>query len=85
MDQAHYLHILHPKSTYSIGQKLNVGAQTHKVAKRKIKVGTSQLQKYKNNLFMYFPVVQMVEHGASNAKIMGSIPRESKSWSNVKL
>ncbi len=26
----------------------------------------------------------MVEHGASNAKIMGSIPRESKSWSNVK-
>ncbi len=31
-----------------------------------------------------FPVAQMVEHGASNAKIMGSIPRESKSWSNVK-
>ncbi len=27
-----------------------------------------------------FPVVQLVEHGASNAKIMGSIPRESKSW-----
>ncbi len=27
-----------------------------------------------------FPVAQMVEHGASNAKIMGSIPRESKSW-----
>ncbi len=26
-----------------------------------------------------FPVAQMVEHGASNAKIMGSIPRESKS------
>ncbi len=26
----------------------------------------------------------MVEHGASNAKIMGSIPRESKSWWNVK-
>ncbi len=26
------------------------------------------------------PVAQMVEHGASNAKIMGSIPRESKSW-----
>ncbi len=25
-----------------------------------------------------FPVAQMVEHGASNAKIMGSIPRESK-------
>ncbi len=22
----------------------------------------------------------MVEHGASNANIMGSIPRESKSW-----
>ncbi len=31
-----------------------------------------------------FPVVQIVEHGASNAKTMGSIPRESKSWSNVK-
>ncbi len=31
-----------------------------------------------------FPVAQIVEHGASNAKIMGSIPRESKSWSNVK-
>ncbi len=26
----------------------------------------------------------MVEHCASNGKIMGSIPRESKSWSNVK-
>ncbi len=26
-----------------------------------------------------FPVAQMVEHGASNAKIMGSIPRENKS------
>ncbi len=31
------------------------------------------------------PVAQMVEHDASNAKIMGLIPRESKSWSNVKL
>ncbi len=27
-----------------------------------------------------FPVAQIVEHGASNAKIMGLIPRESKSW-----
>ncbi len=27
-----------------------------------------------------FPVAQMVEHGTSNANIMGSIPRESKSW-----
>ncbi len=27
-----------------------------------------------------FCVSQLVEHGASNAKIMGSIPRESKSW-----
>ncbi len=26
-----------------------------------------------------FPVAQLVEHGARNAKIMGSIPRESKS------
>ncbi len=31
-------------------------------------------------LYYSFPVAQMVEHGASNAKIMGSIPRESKSW-----
>ncbi len=31
-------------------------------------------------LLQGFPVAQMVEHGASNAKIMGSIPRESKSW-----
>ncbi len=30
-----------------------------------------------------FPVAQLVEHGVSNAKIMGLIPRESKSWSNV--
>ncbi len=30
--------------------------------------------------FVSFPVAQLVEHGASNAKIMGSIPRESKSW-----
>ncbi len=30
--------------------------------------------------FLSFPVAQMVEHGASNAKIMGLIPRESKSW-----
>ncbi len=27
-----------------------------------------------------FPVAQLVGHGVSNAKIMGSIPRESKSW-----
>ncbi len=27
----------------------------------------------------HFPVAQLVEHGASNAKITGSIPRESKS------
>ncbi len=34
-----------------------------------------------NTLFVNvsFPVAQLVEHGASNAKIMGSIPRESKS------
>ncbi len=36
---------------------------------------------YEYFTFFYFsfPVAQMVEHGASNAKIMGSIPRESKS------
>ncbi len=35
---------------------------------------------YWNFTEIRFPVAQMVEHGASNAKIMGSIPRESKSW-----
>ncbi len=30
-------------------------------------------------ILLGFPVAQMVEHGASNAKIMGSVPRESKS------
>ncbi len=39
----------------------------------------------RNDFWLSSPVAQMVEHGASNAKIMGSIPRESKSWSNVKL
>ncbi len=29
---------------------------------------------------MSIPVAQLVEHGVSNAKIMGSIPRESKRW-----
>ncbi len=33
-----------------------------------------------NSPLLSFPVAQVVEHGASNAKIMGSIPRESKSW-----
>ncbi len=32
------------------------------------------------HLSQSFPVAQMVEHGASNGKIMGSFPRESKSW-----
>ncbi len=41
--------------------------------------------KFQVKFILGFPVAQMVEHGASNAKIMGSIPRESKSWSNVKL
>ncbi len=31
-------------------------------------------------MYKSFPVAQLVEHGVSNAKIMGSIPRESKSW-----
>ncbi len=30
-------------------------------------------------LLYSFPVAQLVEHGVSNANIMGSIPRESKS------
>ncbi len=33
----------------------------------------------KNSHDTCFPVAQMVEHGANNTKIMGSIPRESKS------
>ncbi len=40
---------------------------------------------YYDIFLVSFPVAQVVEHGASNAKIMGSIPRESKSWSKVKL
>ncbi len=38
------------------------------------------LKKLFFSLNIGFPVAQMVEHGARNAKIMGSIPRESKSW-----
>ncbi len=34
----------------------------------------------KAQMYYSFRVAQLVEHGASNAKIMGSIPRESKSW-----
>ncbi len=42
---------------------------------------TALIYIYILQLYIYsFPVAQMVEHGASNAKIMGSIPRESKSW-----
>ncbi len=37
------------------------------------------LKELKTNMY-YFPVAQLVEHDVSNAKIMGSIPRESKSW-----
>ncbi len=36
--------------------------------------------KFAKNLKIGFPVAQLVEHGVSNAKIMGSIPRESKTW-----
>ncbi len=43
-----------------------------------------QIDRDVNSRDVGFLVAQMVEHGASNAKIMGSIPRESKSWSNVK-
>ncbi len=42
--------------------------------------GKSAKMGYKVKSFFSFPVAQLVEHGASNAKIMGSIPRESKSW-----
>ncbi len=45
--------------------------------------GSSKLHRDKQKAsctHLSFPVAQMVEHGASNAKIMGSIPRESKSW-----
>ncbi len=40
----------------------------------------TQVNKARQRLYLSFPVAQMVEHGASNASIMGSIPRESKSW-----
>ncbi len=32
-----------------------------------------------------FPVAQLVEHGVSNAKIMGSIPRETKRCINLNV
>ncbi len=32
-----------------------------------------------------FPVAQTVEHSAIKAKVMGSIPRESKIWLNVNV
>ncbi len=31
-------------------------------------------------IYCSFPVAQIVEHGASNTEVMGSISRESKSW-----
>ncbi len=43
---------------------------------KKDRKGTGQDRKDRKD---GFPVAQMVEHGTSNAKIMGSIPRESKS------
>lgn len=36
------------------------------------------------NMLLRFPVAQIVEQGASNARIMGSTPRDSKSLWNVK-
>ncbi len=49
------------------------------------KCAKSQPQPIQKYQYQSFPVAQLVEHGVSNAKIMGSIPRESKSWSNVKV
>ncbi len=37
-------------------------------------------KKWSNKCCSVNSVAQLVEHGTSNAKIMGSIPRESKSW-----
>jgi len=34
-------------------------------------------------LYPYHSETQTVQHGTSYAKVMGSIPRECKSWSNV--
>ncbi len=33
----------------------------------------------------HFNVAKMVEHGASNAKVMGSIPGKARADQNVKL
>ncbi len=41
-------------------------------------LGIATVQTF-SNFPCQFPVAQLVEHGASNAKIMGSVPRESKS------
>ncbi len=42
-------------------------------------------QLYVYNIWNIHPLAQTVEHGISNAKVMGSIPRESKEWPNVYL
>ncbi len=35
-------------------------------------------------MYQGFPVAQTI-HGASNIKVMGSIPRENNNWSNVNV
>ncbi len=54
-------------------------ARAHSIICRTVKT-VQMIQSTKRfERFYSFPVAKMVEHGASNAKIMGSIPRESKS------
>ncbi len=76
----------HQKGEDKISLGNNFADQTAKAAaKRETEPGKgilvltrAQIAK-KLNAYKYFPVAQLVEHGVSNAKIMGSIPRESKS------
>ncbi len=40
----------------------------------------NSLLKDKQNNFVDLPEAQTLEHGASNTKVMGLIPREKKNW-----
>ncbi len=67
----------------SHSQQLNFSTQAFicSVQSHQLHCLHSHPQQMLYNSFIYsFPVAQMVEHGASNAKIVGSIPRESKGW-----
>ncbi len=55
------------------------GQESRPFSHKLSQIQTSNSYEQVFNLIYMFPVAQLVEHGASNAKIMGSIPSESKS------